>query len=110
MGSNIDTPHVDVEHVPNRARKIPHKIFVLRPQSSEPYHPEQGPWWLFRDLMCPQNPIFGTHKEACAKKWVLRAQQLPLHAHRTLTTSFENRRPQTGNTQQFEFLASLTSA
>ena len=43
-------------------------------------HPEQGPWGPFGDLLYPQNPIFCTHKETCAKKWVLRAQQLPLHA------------------------------
>ena len=30
-------------------------------------HPVQGPSGLFRDMLCPQNLIFGTHKETCAK-------------------------------------------
>ena len=61
----------------------------------------------------PENPIFGTHKETCAKKWVLshssslaRSLDLPW----TLKTSFEDRTPQAGHTQQqqLDFLASVT--
>ena len=68
-------------------------------------HPEQGPLGLFRDLLCPQNPIFDTQKETCAKKWLLRAQQFPLHATRTLLASFENRLLEAGNTQQLDILS-----
>ena len=39
----------------------------------------------------PQNPIFGTHKETCAKEWAPRAPQFSLRARRTLNTSFELR-------------------
>ena len=63
---------------PSTARQNP-LIALAKKGATLCAHPEQGPWGLFRYLLYPQNPIFGTHKEMCAKKWVLRGHQLPLH-------------------------------
>ena len=39
--------------------------------------PCPGPFMRVRGPAVPENPIFGTHNERCAKKWVLRHSSFP---------------------------------